>query len=649
MFYWDGLTSVEYDSLNQDLGNVFKQIFATLKITNFSVRDDELIAFLGEDGKVTVFIPNGQSDKRPKQGDTRSPHKRLHLDLKKERAKFVSSGKKHVVLVSEAGTVKQWNCSDHTNIPRTFSNVTNRQIAQVACGNDHSLILTKDGQLFTWGQNSSGQLGVGKGEPNSLSPQPLKSLCGIPLAQISAGGDHSFALSLSGAVFGWGRNNAGQLGLGDRQDRYHPECVKGLNHKMMVLISCGEDHTAVLAKGGLMFTFGSGCYGQLGHNSFRDELRPRLLAGLWGSKVLQIACGRHHTLALVGSKTIYSFGCGEQGQLGNGERTNQCVPLPVHLPPDCDPNQTIAKIIAGGNISVGCCNKQNEKLHMDTSKPNLCRGTSVLDDEIIDRWILQCDSKDWRKAKREIKRMFSSVSCINGSFSDKSDKHYKTSSEHSGLDLTLARLAFEKMSKKDKVLSEVQKVVEKSLLPSLGSTTAGVEALRIYLILPELLRVLNKRQQGTRLALELARAILNLDQESSHVLMRLWTRLPYYYYRTLVKTFHFVSVNFISQLTTKICDYWKELSSILGVLQKLYTVNNQRVTGIVDSSFYIREVKVFLDSVSLGVIFEDKQKILIFANFMKNIDVLSCHPFILDMRWFTSFTSSNTIIVQPCL
>lgn len=74
-----------------------------------------------------------------------------------------------------------------------------------------------DGQLFTWGENTSGQLGLGKGEPSKLFPQPLKSLAGIPLAKITAGGDHSFALSLSGAVFGWGKNKAGQLGLNDSQ------------------------------------------------------------------------------------------------------------------------------------------------------------------------------------------------------------------------------------------------------------------------------------------------------------------------------------------------------------------------------------------------------------------------------------------------
>lgn len=84
-----------------------------------------------------------------------------------------------------------------------------------------AVLLVSDGQLFVWGENSSGQLGLGKGEPSTLSPQPLKSLCGIPLAQISTGGDHSFALSLSGAVFGWGKNSAGQLGLNDEQGKTH--------------------------------------------------------------------------------------------------------------------------------------------------------------------------------------------------------------------------------------------------------------------------------------------------------------------------------------------------------------------------------------------------------------------------------------------
>lgn len=85
-----------------------------------------------------------------------------------------------------------------------------------------------DGQLFTWGQNTNGQLGLGRGESSKLSPHPLKSLAGIPLAQITAGGDHSFALSLSGAVFGWGKNRAGQLGLNDKQGEHNQSRAQSL-------------------------------------------------------------------------------------------------------------------------------------------------------------------------------------------------------------------------------------------------------------------------------------------------------------------------------------------------------------------------------------------------------------------------------------
>uniref|UniRef100_A0A672K970 Regulator of chromosome condensation 1 n=1 Tax=Sinocyclocheilus grahami TaxID=75366 RepID=A0A672K970_SINGR len=87
----------------------------------------------------------------------------------------------------------------------------NRQVIQIACGDHHSMALTKDGQVLVWGENSHGQLGLRKDHPGSPSAQHVQSLSGIPLAQISAGGDHSFVLSLSGVVFGWGKNSAGQI------------------------------------------------------------------------------------------------------------------------------------------------------------------------------------------------------------------------------------------------------------------------------------------------------------------------------------------------------------------------------------------------------------------------------------------------------
>lgn len=68
-----------------------------------------------------------------------------------------------------------------------------------------STILTLDGDIYAWGGNSNGQLGIGTTTPSETSPSVVSSLSGIPIALISCGGHHTFAVSKSGATFGWGK------------------------------------------------------------------------------------------------------------------------------------------------------------------------------------------------------------------------------------------------------------------------------------------------------------------------------------------------------------------------------------------------------------------------------------------------------------
>ncbi|XP_039221241.1 E3 ISG15--protein ligase HERC5-like [Crotalus tigris] len=279
---------------------------------------------------------------------------------------------------------------------RLLKELTNKYIVQIACGDHHSMALSKGGELFAWGENEHGQLGVEKKMGHVKEPQPVLALEGIPLIMIAAGSAHSMVVSIFGTVYSWGKNTFGQLGLGDTEDRYIPAHVKALEHKKTVFISCGGEHTAVLSKDGLVCTFGSGCYGQLGHNSTCNELFPRLVAELFGAQVTQVACGRWHTLVYVPALgEVYAFGYGGEGQLGEGRISDQLVPLPLDLAV-CNKHMKyrstlgkVVKIIAGDNQSI--------VLHLEEKNAyaNVMQTLATVEEEKFAKWLSNSDPSCW--------------------------------------------------------------------------------------------------------------------------------------------------------------------------------------------------------------------------------------------------------------
>ncbi|XP_058241627.1 probable E3 ubiquitin-protein ligase HERC4 isoform X5 [Hemibagrus wyckioides] len=327
--------------------------------------------FLLEDGTVYTCGCNdlGQlgHDKARKK-----PEQVMALDAQNIVA--VSCGEAHTLALSDKGQVFAWgqasdgqlglaNIEECMRVPRTIKSLSDVHVIQVSCGYRHSLALSRRGHIFSWGQNRYGQLGLGKEGPCVLTPQVIQSLQGIPFAQISAGGAHSFALTMSGAVFGWGQNKFGQLGLNDNNDRCFPTLLKTLRSQGVVYICCGENHTAALTKEGGVFTFGAGGYGQLGHNSINHEINPRKVFELMGNVVTQVACGRQHTLAFIPSSgKIDSFGLGGNGQLGTRHTCNRISPAPVKGPwrvhndptpieSESEKLYTVKRIYAGGDQS----------------------------------------------------------------------------------------------------------------------------------------------------------------------------------------------------------------------------------------------------------------------------------------------------------
>ncbi|XP_055059315.2 probable E3 ubiquitin-protein ligase HERC4 [Misgurnus anguillicaudatus] len=573
------------------------------------------------------------------------------LTLKKEKIRSVMCGGSGAVLLSDGGRVF---IKDNL-----FKGLANRYVIQIACGDQHSMALTQNGQLFVWGKNSHGQLGLKElPESGSEIPQHIECLDGVPVSQISAGGDHSFVLSLSGVVFGWGKNSSGQLGLGDTEDRHVPTVVNSLNGKKTQLISCGGEHTATLSKGGVVFTFGSGKFGQLGHNSFKDEHRPPVVAELWGSKVSQVTCGGYHTLVLVeSSKKIYAFGCGKQGQLGNGKIINQSVPSPVELTTEFNVEYAIGKLIAGENHSFALFFKVPGS-GSTNPQPKQSRRIVTLDDRVIDQWVSECDAKSWKAVKNEINKVFSSAASLNGSFLKSCDKHYQTSVELCGLDLNLIKKSFAKLSVNERVMSEVVKIVQDALLPSLKSSPVSFEALRVYVLLPELIRVCQE-QYRAELLHALSSKILQLKPDALKVLENVWSKLPDDCLRGLVKLFRITSAELIDNICLGEMTEQPCLENILQVFQMVNKVCCSTHCNVPSNDFIIHKISDLLDTLQTTLEeIEDAENLqeLFMCHFMvdlkdhyvKIIEMLSNFPFVADtaskQRMFTFLQNPNNMI-----
>uniref|UniRef100_A0A0K8RFX7 Putative e3 ubiquitin protein ligase n=1 Tax=Ixodes ricinus TaxID=34613 RepID=A0A0K8RFX7_IXORI len=188
--------------------------------------------------------------------------------------------------------------------------------------------------------------------------------------------------------------------------------VRKLNSLLVVALTL-----LCLQRMGLLFTFGAGKYGQLGHSSTENELKPCLVTELVGNRVTQIACGRWHTLAYVSDLgKVFSFGSGKEGQLGNGGTHNQLIPLPMKLPSNeeirfesCNTEKELI-LIAGGSRSILLwMKKENPYVNLRRKIPTLNEGT-------VKRWIADVGTKQWQNTKREIREIFSSPACLTGSF-----------------------------------------------------------------------------------------------------------------------------------------------------------------------------------------------------------------------------------------
>ncbi|NWX00359.1 RPGR regulator, partial [Caloenas nicobarica] len=257
--------------------------------------------------------------------------------LKPEKTKLAVCGRNHTLVYTEKGNVYaaggnsegQLGLGD-TEERSTFhliSFFTNQhKIKQLAAGSYTSAAVTEDGQLFVWGDNSEGQIGLADEACVSV---PCQVDVGKPVSSVSCGYYHSALITGDGELYTFGEPENGKLGLLPEQLKNNrvPQPVPGIMEKVNK-VACGGEHTVVLTETDV-YTFGLGQYGQLGHGTFIFETSvPKSVKHLRRHKIRNITCGENHTAVVAENGLMFTFGDGRHGKLGLGEEnfTNQFDP-----------------------------------------------------------------------------------------------------------------------------------------------------------------------------------------------------------------------------------------------------------------------------------------------------------------------------------
>ena len=303
----------------------------------------------------------------------------------------IETGFYHTCTLTTSGNVKCWGknnsmqlgLGDNKNVPKNHpldvvdgrnSTTLLSGVVQISAGGNHTCALTSSGNVKCWGYGGYGQLGddgnFGSDFPTDVVAADGSDSSLANIVQVSTGGHHSCALDNSGDVKCWGRNNYGQLGNGNRNDKNHPETVmvrdennNSIPLSGIVQIASGGAHTCALTMSGRVKCWGQGHFGEMGNGSFRRfNERPVSVASL--TNAVQISAVKYHTCALTSSGNIKCWGLTGYGQLGNGVKNNTSKHRPVNVVEGENtktPLSGIIQISSGGEHSCGLNSSGNIK------------------------------------------------------------------------------------------------------------------------------------------------------------------------------------------------------------------------------------------------------------------------------------------------
>ncbi|SNQ50495.1 RCC1 domain-containing protein, alpha-tubulin suppressor [Frankia canadensis] len=251
-----------------------------------------------------------------------------------DRVVGVAAGRYSGYAVRADGTPWSWGYNaygqlgDGTTMNRTLpvriSGLT--QVSALAGGSVNGYALRQNGTVWAWGYNTYGQLGNGTTTTSSRVPVQVGGLDRI--IAIASGGQTGYALRGDGTVWAWGYNDEGQLGDGTTTDSSVPVQVAGLSG--IRAIAGGQENGYALGWDGMVRAWGENDHGQLGNDTTTASSTPVVVPGLTQVTAIAASSEGNTGYALRRDATLWAWGLGNTGQLGNGDDESSLVPVQVN-------------------------------------------------------------------------------------------------------------------------------------------------------------------------------------------------------------------------------------------------------------------------------------------------------------------------------
>jgi alpha-tubulin suppressor-like RCC1 family protein len=237
-----------------------------------------------------------------------------------------SAGASHTLAIRSDGTLFTWGNNSSGQLGQGNTTYLSSPVqvgtsswTAVSAGDAHSMAIRSDGGLFTWGNNGSGRLGDGTATSRSSPVQIGTS----SWTAISAGGTHSLALRSDGSLFAWGINTSGQLGQGNTTVRSSPVQI---GTDSWTAIAAGGSHNVAIRSDGALFAWGNNGTGRLGDGTTTSRSSPvQVGADSW----TLVTAGNQHTAGITKNSILYAWGRNNYGQLGLNDLVDTSSPAQV--------------------------------------------------------------------------------------------------------------------------------------------------------------------------------------------------------------------------------------------------------------------------------------------------------------------------------